>query len=150
MFVKKSSYDEVVATKTTLEGEVATLTSERDNAITERDNALSERDALQAQIDTGTGADSTPDPDMEATLLEVVNSLDAIDDSIQNVETPQEKVAATAALVSTLRQKPGAKTATVISKTEAPSVDGKAADKNVVSEKKDFMGNLAAIKEEFL
>jgi seryl-tRNA synthetase len=141
MFVKKSSYDEVVANNAELNEQVETLT-------TERDAAISERDTLQTSIDDGGNANDNTD--MEATLSEVVNSLDAIDDSIQNVETPQEKVSATAALISTLRQTPGAKSAIVTSKTEQAIIDGKAADKNVVSEKKDFMGNLASVTEEFL
>lgn len=136
MFISKSKYDEVVESNAELNEQLITANQERDAAI-------SERDALQKRIDTREGNETAT----LATLNEVVSSLDTLDESVQTAPTPAEKAAATTALVSALRQSPGATTATITSKKEVTATDP---DQNVVKDNKSFMENMQAVKDEFL
>jgi len=161
MFVNQKKHDQVVQERDTLQTENATLTTERDTAIQERDNlqtqndtltqerdaAIQERDALQARLD---GGEQSEDGAATQALNETFESLDELDPSVQNAETPEEKTTAVVSLVNTLRQSAGATPARLKSKTESKKVDKTEKDENVVSDSKSFMENLEAIENELL
>lgn len=102
---------------------------------------------LQSQIEAGN--ETQDDDEATQTLNETFTSLDTLDESVQNAETPEEKTTAVVSLVNTLRKSAGAKPARLKSKTEAPNAEHSEKDENVVNAKKSFSENLEAIEKEY-